>query len=186
MTRETLPPLRAAVVTVAGCAVASSGGLVVPVAAIAAIGFVALGVLRPLLFLGLFLLVRPVLAAVSDGQLVHGVASGNADGLIALLLIAIATVALVGTRPLLLPALPPWFAIVLGISAISAVDALGTLGRTVGTAPISELGRLGAELATYLMAVNLVGTSARARRAFQLVALSAVAPATIGVVQLIQ
>jgi len=169
-----------------GVLLAASGGLELPAAAIAGVALIAVGVGWPGLFLMVFLLTRPLVAAISNDQLVHGVASGNADGAIAVLLLLITGIALMSRRAPLIPPITAPFVLVLIISGVCAVYAFATLGGVVGTDPISEMFRLGAELAVFLLAANQVTDATGAERVFVLVGLSAVVPAVIGVVQWIE
>jgi O-antigen ligase len=166
-----------------GAGLAVTGEWQLLVAVLAGVALFALGLLRPATFLAVFILIRPVLAVVSNGNVAQGVASSNADGAIALLLLAVAIVCLSGMRSVHFPRATVAFGLVLVLSAGAAIYAFDTLGSTVRLDPVSELVRLSAELAIYVLAANLLATPARLRRLFALVALSAVGPAIIGLTQ---
>jgi O-antigen ligase len=73
--------------------------------------------------------------------------------------------------------------LVIALSTFGAAWAMVNLGGEIGTEPISELVRLSAMLAIYLLAANLFATPRRARVLATTLALSAVPPAAIGLVQ---
>jgi O-antigen ligase len=95
-------------------------------------------------------------------------------------------VSLAGSRSVFFPRATAPFALLLVISIGAAVYAFVTLSGVIALDPISELGRLAAELAVYVMAANVLNSAVRTRRLFALVALSGVVPAIIGLIQWIQ
>lgn len=166
-----------------GLALAITGGWKAPAALVAVIFLTALGLLRPRLFLGLFLLLRPVTALISTKQLVPGVASANADGLTAILLLVVLFGLLVQSKLKFRPRAATVMGLMLGFSAVAVVYAYARVGSRVGGDPISEFVRLATLLAMYLLAANLFDTPRRTTIVLRLLALSAVFPATFGVVE---
>jgi O-antigen ligase len=163
-----------------GCILAATGDWLS--FALIGIGFlVALGALRPALFVAVVLLVRPCLDDVSD--VTAGVRSANLGGALALALILTTALAVSRQRRVTWPQAGPALMVALGVSAVSAVQARLKLGAVVGTVPISEFVRLGALLAAYVAAANLYPTADNARRLFLIVGLSGVIPGIIGIVE---
>ena len=144
----------------------------------------ALGLMRPALFLSLFLLVRPVLDEFS--QSTAGVQSANVAGALGALLVAIAIVVLVSRRGTFSP---PTTLPLVAIGLMSVIAALqGTLevgGSDLGLRPVSELVRLAALVAVFLMAANLSTGADKARTLFVIIGLSAIVPAGYGIWELI-
>jgi O-antigen ligase len=174
--------LAAAASVAVGLALGLTGGWKVPAALLAVTGLLMLGTVRPAAFLGLFVVLRPMVALISDKQLVHGVASANANGLTGVLLIAVLLV-LLATRRLYAPRGTTSFSCILLVSGVAAIYAYATLGGKVGNDPLSEFVRLISMLAIYVLAANLFGSARRAPVMFTLVALSALAPAIFGLVE---
>lgn len=170
----------------AGLTLAATGDIKIPLGLLALTTLAVLGFVRPALFLGLFLATRPLLDAFSDKQFVHGLASANPAGILAVLMISMTLVALTTSRRLLVPSAVTAFTLVVLLSAFGAAWAIVNLGGLVGTEPISELFRLTAMLAIFLLSANLFGTPRRAQILATTLALSAVPPAAIGLVQWIQ
>jgi O-antigen ligase len=168
-----------------GVGIAATGGWKVPAALLAGGALLMLGCVNPMLFLAVFVLGRPLVAAISGQQLVSGVSSANANGLTALLLIAVVVIML-GTRTVHPPRGTGAFAWILLVSAMAAAFAFGTLGGRVKADPITEMVRLTSMLSIYVLAANTFATVKRTRLLFRLIALSAVVPAIFGVVQWIQ
>jgi O-antigen ligase len=167
----------------AGLLMAATGDIKIPLGLVAFATLGVLGFVRPALFVGLFLATRPLLDAFSDKQFVHGLASANPAGLLAVLMISMTLVALTTSGNLFVPRGVTALVLVIALSAFGAAWAMVKLGREVGTEPISELVRLTAMLAIYLLAANLFGTPRRTRLLATTLALSAVPPAVIGLVQ---
>jgi O-antigen ligase len=150
--------------------------------ALVAIAFcVALGTLRPALFLALILLVRPCLDDISDNTV--GARSANLGGALAMALILSAALALSRQRRVTWPQAAPALLVAVAVSAVSAVQARLQVGAVVGIVPLAELARLGALYASYVLAANLYGTSEKARRLFLIVGLSGVVPGILGIVE---
>jgi O-antigen ligase len=167
----------------AGLTVASTGDIKVPLGLLALATLGVLGFVRPALFLALFLASRPLLDAFSDKQFVHGLASANPAGVLAVLMVSMTLVALTTSQSLFVPRGVSALALVIVLSAFGAVWAMVSLGGQIGTEPISELVRLTALLAVYLLAANLFGTLRRTRVLATTLALSGVPPAVIGLHQ---
>jgi hypothetical protein len=188
--RPLLPQLRearpaelglAAVASVlVGCAVGATDAWLV-FALVGVAFFVALGTLRPALFLGLVILVRPLLDDVSDVTI--GAPSANVGGALALALILATAVLAARRRPLIIPAAAPALVLAIAVSAVSALHAWQVFGSTVGTDAVGEVLRVGALLAAFVLAANSFGTPERVRRLFVLVALCGVVPAITGLVE---
>jgi O-antigen ligase len=162
---------------------AATGDSKIPLGLLALGTMGVLGFVRPALFLGLFLATRPLLDSFSDKQFIHGLASANPAGVLAVLMVGMTLVAVTTSRDILVPRAVTVLAIVVSLSVFGAAWAMDTLGGTIGTAPISELVRLFAMFAVYVLAANLFATPRRVRLLFSTVALSAVLPAVIGIVQ---
>jgi O-antigen ligase len=163
-----------------GCALVATGGWV----AFALFGvafFAALGVLRPALFLGLVVLVRPLLDQFTGVTL--GVPSANVGGALALLLIAAAVLDATRRRRVTWPRAAAALLIALAVSAVSALQALLTIGPAIGTEPIAEVIRIGALLAAYVLAANVFDTPEKVRRLFVVAGLCGVVPGLLGLVE---
>jgi O-antigen ligase len=163
-----------------GCVLAGAGGLV----AFAVVGiafFVALGVLWPALFLGLLILVRPLLDQVSSVTV--GVPSANVGGALELALILATALVAARRRQITWPSAASALLFAIGVSAVSAVQAQQELGAAVGTEAAGEVARVAALLATYVLAANVFGTADQARRLFLVVGLCGVVPGIMGIVE---
>lgn len=149
-------------------------------------GLAALGLTRPAAFIVLFLATRPVLDAWSDQRLVDGVPSANPAGVTAILLIGLLVIAIAAAPALPLPRATPALALVLAVSAIAAGWALYDLRGAISLEPASEMVRLTALLAVYVLASHLFKTRRQVERLFIVVGLSGVVPAVLGIVQWVQ
>jgi O-antigen ligase len=181
-----LPAQFALVVVASGAAgllTAATGDVKVPLGLLGLAVLAVLGFVRPALFLGFFLATRPLLDAFSDKQFVHGLTSANPAGVMAVLMVLMTLVALTTSRSLFVPRGVSGLALVIVLSAFGAAWAIVNVGSAIGTEPISELVRLTAMLAIYLLAANLFATPRRVRLLVATLALSAVPPAAIGVGQ---
>ena len=107
---------------------------------------------------------------------------GGASGIL-LIGVLVATVA--GSRRAISvpPAARPLVAIIL-VSVVGVAQARYTLDGAAGAEPVSELIRLLALLAMYLMAASLFGTLSKARTLFLVVAVSALVPTVFGLIEL--
>ena len=165
-----------------GCMVARTGW--VAFAPLGVAFFAALGALRPALFLVALLLARPLLDDVSDVTV--GARSANLGGALALALILAAALATARRRAPTWPSAAGMLMIVVAISAVSAAQALLELGSPVGMQAATEIVRLGALLAVYVLAANVFGTPAGVRRVVLIAGLSGVVPAILGLLEWIK
>ena len=169
--------------TLAGYAVVATGSWQITFGAVGVGGLFALGFLRPALFLGLFLLIRPLLDELSHITL--GVPSANPSGGMALMVVVLA-VALLATTPGVMRSPPSLaFGLVVLITAGGAGLAMFDFGQTIGTEPLSDTVRIAALLGMYLLVANVFCSPERVRQLFVVVGLSGVAPAVLGLVELI-
>ena len=171
-----------AVSAAGGLTVALTGDWRVPAGLFATAGFVALGLLRPALFLTLFLLLRPLLDEFSTEQ-IGGVPSLNPAGAFGAVLIGVAVVVMAGGMKAFRPAGTPALVAVLVVSAAAAGQAAVSEHAGMQSDALGELVRLAALVAIYVLAANLFTRPEAARRLFVIVGLSAVVPAVVGLVQ---
>jgi O-antigen ligase len=168
-----------------GCALALSaiGGVVIAatdqwkiaVGLIAAAAFTSLGLLRPALFVTVLLAIRPLM----DGY------PGNPTQLTGVLLIGICALVF-ATRPQVVrPRAVMAFSALLLVSALSALPAYMDFGNEMGVKPLTELVRLSALFAMYLLAAQVVTTADAARKVFVVVGLSGVIPALAALAELL-
>ncbi len=167
----------------AGLSLAASGSWIVPFMLIAMGALLVLGFTHPALFLGLVVVTRPMLDDFSNSHGLPGIQAANFSGVIALLVVALLVVYATTSREIHLPRATFPLGLVVAITAAGAPYAMLTLGGEVGMEPISEVARIGALLAMYVLAANLFTTTDRAQRLFAIVGLSAVVPAIVGIVQ---
>lgn len=166
----------------AGVALASDWYVAFGLLAVAV--FTAVGLLRPALFLSLFLIVRPLLDQFS--QVTAGADSANAAGALGLLVVGVAAVVLIAREKVVVPAAPSAALLAIGlVSALAAVQASFQLGSTLGPRPVTEMVRLLALVAVFLLAANVTTSPTRARAVFAIVGLSAVIPALWGIQELL-
>lgn len=166
----------------AGLTLAASPDWWVAFGLVGVTALVACGLINPALFLSLFLFIRPVLDEFSGAT--AGVPSANLAGALGAVLVGVTVVAVaVKRRGVSLPSAPALWAIAL-FSVVAALQAQFDLGATVGTEALSELIRLVALIAVFVLAAQVVTTIDRAEALFVLVALSAVLPALYGMVEL--
>ncbi len=145
---------------------------------VGAAALIGIGLLKPALFLSVFLLLRPLVDDLS--QLTAGLPSANVGGGLGVLIVGVAVVHLASGQRFKAPPGAAALLAVAAISGIAAAEAIFLLGPTIGLEPVSELVRLAAMLAVYLLAAKLVRTPEKVRALLVLVALSAVAPALWG------
>jgi O-antigen ligase len=163
-----------------GCVLAASASWV-PFAVLGVVFLALLGALRPAVFLGLFVLVRPLLDEISDVTV--GPRSANLGGVLAIALILAALLVAIRRRRMTWPAAAPAMLLAFAVTAVSAAQALLLLGSEVGTLPLAEIMRIGALCAAYVLAANVFAAPERVRWLFALVGLSAVVPAVLGIVE---
>ncbi|MDP2710643.1 MAG: O-antigen ligase family protein [Solirubrobacteraceae bacterium] len=167
-----------------GALVAFVGDPVLLLAVVAAAGLVAAGLLRPALFLALLLILRPVLDG-PGGNAFSDAPSANPAGLLGLVLIAVLVILLVTKRRFAPPPATLAFVALLLASAVAAFLAVLSV-RNIGFTPISELIRLSAMAAIYVLASQMVTDPKRLQGIFVVVGLSAIVPALVGVYELIE
>lgn len=148
-------------------------------------GLGLVGLQRPFLFLALFLVLRPLLDRFSENRAVlTGSVSINVAGLLAIVFIGVSVLVLAVRRPPGHSRAAGSFAAVLLVSAFAAAHSYVSLRSSVGTGVLlSELARLGALTAIYILAVHVAGTSSRAGTLFVIVGLAGVVPALDGLYQ---
>jgi O-antigen ligase len=171
----------AAVASVLGGCVLAGSASWVPFAVLGVAFFALLGALRPAVFLGLFLLVRPLLDEISDVTV--GARSANLGGALAIALILTAVLVAVRRRRLTWPTAATALLLALAVTVVSAAQALLVLGPKVGATPLAEVLRIGALCAAYVLAANVFAAPEKVRWLFTVVGLSAVAPAVLGIAE---
>jgi O-antigen ligase len=167
----------------AGLTLAASGDWKIAFGLLAAAAFATLGLVRPTLFLALFLLVRPLLDDLS--QVTAGLPSSNVAGGLGVLLIGVFLVLILTWPGTMRPRGTVALLALLAVAGVAAVESMLTLSG-VGFEPVSELARLTALLALFVLAANLFDTPRKATALFLIVGLSALAPAVFGIVELIK
>jgi O-antigen ligase len=169
---------------IAGFAVVATGSWSLTLGGVGVAALVALGFLRPALFLMLFLLVRPLLDDLPQASLglppPLTVAGGIGVVLVAFTVVLMTTSPNVFRSPLVVA-----FGLVALLSAAGAYVAVLEVGPSVGLRGISETLRLAALCGVYLLAANVLSSPRRIRQLFVVVALSGVIPAAIGVNELL-
>jgi O-antigen ligase len=137
------------------------------------------GFAMPTVFLVLFLLTRPMLDKLGG---VH-VLGLNPAGALGLLLVAVMVARIITSETQYRPKATGAFAIVLLLSAFACVPAFVDFGGKVGTKPVSEIVRLSAMLAVYVLAAQLISTPKALNRLFVGVGLSGFVPAVWGCIE---
>jgi O-antigen ligase len=166
-----------------GCILAATGDVVAFIL-LAMAACLAVGALRPALFLALVILVRPLLDDFTDVTI--GVRSANAGGALAVALVLATALIVARRRPATWPRAASVLVIVIAFSVVSAVQARQELGPDAGIEAVAEVVRLSALLAAYVLAANVVGSPEQARRLFLIFGVSAVVPALIGIAEWIK
>jgi O-antigen ligase len=164
-------------------AVISIGQWEIPLAALLLLTLIIVGLERPALFLAAVLLVRPLLDAASTKSISVGAGAINIGGGIGLVCLAVLFGYLLLTSRVVMPPVSRVMSVVVMFSALSALYAYENAGTAAGTKAIAEVIRLGAILAVFVLAGNVAATSERVRQLFAIVALSAVIPATVAIIQ---
>jgi O-antigen ligase len=168
--------------TLAGLLSVSAGvlgplaGWVFVAAAIIAPALVALGLIRPAIFLAALLLLRPILDQFSEERVTVGVGAINVNGATAVILLAVIVGLWIARSRFMLPAATRALASVVAVSALLALLALVNFGSQVGSLALAEIVRLAALLGVYVLAASVASAPERTRRLFAVVALSAVLP----------
>lgn len=155
----------------------------IPVAALVLAGLVILGMDRPAMFLGVLLVVRPVLDAASEDRVGIGLGVINVGGAIGLAILVIWLGYILAAPRVTLLHSSRAFGAVLAFSAAAAVLAYENFGSSSGSSAVAEVVRLAAILAVFLLAANVAAAPSSVRRLFSIVALSAVIPAVVAIVQ---
>lgn len=169
-----------------GAALGAGADWQVAFGVLALVVLLAVGLVRPAAFLGVLLLVRPLLDATEAKKLeLDGFPELNLAGAIALVCIGIVAVVVSASRHVIRPAGTRTFVLVLLVSVVAAGLALQSYYAVMGTTPIAELVRLVTLLSVYVLAANVCRTAGRVRGVFVMVALGAVLPAAVGIYQLI-
>lgn len=150
---------------------------------VAGAAFVAIGMIAPALFVGLLLLLRPLLDQLT-GTTVGAVPSANAAGAVAVVLVGVTAILLTNTRRSTDPRVTAAMVAILAVSGLAASQAFLEFGSTIGIEPVVEIVRLLALLAVYLLAAQLFGSVRGVRTLMLIVALSAAAPAVLGLIEL--
>ncbi len=160
---------------VGGVVIAATDQWRIAIGLIAAAAFLALGLLRPALFVTVLLAIRPLMDGVA----------GNPTQLTGALLIGICALVL-ATRPQLVrPRAVMAFSALLLVSVLATLTAYVDFGGAIASKPLVELVRLSSLFAMYLLAAQVVTTSDAARRVFLVVGLSGVVPALAALKELL-
>jgi O-antigen ligase len=146
-----------------------------------AICFAGLGAMRPALFLGLFLLTRPLLDDLGEQHV--GVL--NAAGALGVLLVFVLLVRLVTAERQMRPVGAGAFGAVLLVSAVACVPAYLDFSSRVGSKPMGEIVRLAAMFGVYVLGCQLFASPRRLINLFTIVGLSGVGPAILGIKEMI-
>jgi O-antigen ligase len=160
-------------------AVVNEGDFRVVLGVVGVIAFAAVGLARPALFLGLLLLVRPLLDKIGQKH-VGGLNASGALGLFVVLTLAGVILTSKGSYK---PHATGAFGIVLGLSALGLLPAYIYYSGTIGAKPVSELVRVAAMLGVYVLAAQLFDTPKKLTTLFTIVALSGVVPAILGIIE---
>jgi O-antigen ligase len=172
----------AAMSLLCGYAVVNVNDWFVIAAVFGAAGFAVLGVARPAMFLGLLLLVRPLL---DDLGAKHDVSGINAAGLLGLLIVFLTGVQVMSSDRQFRPRATAAFGMVLVISLLACLPAFLDYSGTIGGKPFAEFVRLAAIFGVYVLAAQLFTSPRRIQNLFAVVGLSGVVPAFMGIQELI-
>lgn len=163
---------------------AATGSGMVAVGALGVLGLGAIGLMRPAAFLSIFLLTRPVLDSATDEHFNVGFATVNAAGIFAVMLLAIFGLTVFTSRDVVWPrATAPLTVVLLFSVGAFYLAKTSWLAPFMGSGPLAELTRVLAMFAIYMLAANLVTSTARVRALFTIVALAALVPAVVGLLQ---
>lgn len=157
-----------------GAIIATTGEWRISVGLLAGGAFVALGMLRPALFLGVLLAARPTLDGIPL----------SAGALVGVVLIGVCALVLTGRRQVVRPRATMAFCALLTVSALATLPAFLEFGNVIGIEPLSELVRLAALFAMYLLAAQVVTSAETVKLVFLIVGLSGVWPALVGIAEL--
>ncbi len=148
-------------------------------------GLVALGMLRPVLFLSVLLLLRPLLDG-NGGSRLQDIPSSNVGGALGLVLIVVVVLTLATTRRFTPPRGSAAFLAVLMVSILAALHATIEVEADTTSRLLTEVLRLCALFASFVLASQVIRTREQLVRLFVVVGLSGVVPAIVGIVQWIQ
>jgi len=168
----------------AGTLIAATGDVVLLSGLLAGSVLVALGLLRPALFLTVLLLMRPVVDTLGANRF-SDATSANPGGLLGLVLIAVMLIVLVTARRVVPPRSAFAFAALLVTSALAGLMAPLNI-ESFGLASLNEFIRLAALAAIFILASHMITDPRRLQGIFVVVGLSAVLPALVGIYELIQ
>jgi O-antigen ligase len=143
---------------------------------IAAGVFVAMGLLRPALFVTALLAVRPLMDGVAH----------NPTQLTGVVLIGICALVFASRPQLVRPRATMAFSALLLVSALASLPAWMQFGSAMGLKPVTEMVRLSALFAMYLLSAQVVTTPLALRRVFLVVGLSGVIPALAALSELLR
>lgn len=161
--------------TAGGAAIAATGDWRIATGLLGGMAFAAFGMLRPALFLGVLLAVRPLL----DGL------PGGVGGLTGIVLISVCAIAVATSRQTIALRGSIAFGALLAVSALASLLAMLELRDALGLDPLAELVRLAALFAIYVLAAHIATSPARMRSVFLVVGLSGVLPALSGLAELL-
>ena len=166
---------------VLGWLLGASDVVLAPFAVIGAVALLAFGLAAPAAFVGVFLLVRPMLDDYSNNT--AGGSGLNAGGMLGGLVIVVALAYALTRRKLYAPRATYAMGILFLLAVAFAGLAFLNYRGGIGLRPVSELVRLCALFAMYFLATNLFATIASAKRVMTIVAISAIVPGIYGVIQ---
>jgi O-antigen ligase len=145
----------------------------------------ALGMIRPALFVSLVLFIRPLLDGVG-GARVQDIPSSNVAGALGIVVIVVTALVLATSRRFELPRAGAAMIVLLLVSVLAAGEALLEVRGDIGPKLISELVRLLALVAAFLLASQVIRGQDAVKKLFAGVGLSGVIPAVYGVAQWIE
>jgi O-antigen ligase len=164
-------------------AAASTATWKIPAVLLALACIVVLGIEKPALFISAVLIVRPLLDSSSESKIHIGLGALNLGGALGLCVLVVAVGYLFATKRITLPTLSLAFATVFAFSAVMAIEARANFGPSAGTSAVTELIRLAAIFAIFVLAANVASSPSSVRRMFAIFALSAAIPALIAIFQ---
>ena len=166
---------------VLGAALGQTDQVFVALGAVGALALVALGFLRPALFLSAVLIIRPLLDEISTKTV--GIPGANAAGAVALLVILLGfALVLRKSNVMSTPPAVGWVFVCI-ITAGASLLAVANFGATVGFDPIADAIRVFSAAAIFFLAANVFATEQRVRRILIVAGLSGVIPAVWGLIE---
>ena len=158
-----------------GVVIAATGDWRIAAALLGGAVFLAIGMLRPALFLLALLAIRPLL----DGR------PGSPGELVAVVLIGVCAIVMAGNRHVVRPRATMAFVALLAVSALACLLAMLEFRGIIGLDPLTEFVRLAALFAMYLLATQVVRTPDAMRTALLVVGLSGVLPSVSAIAELL-